>query len=521
MTVRCLECHREIAWLDEQKRGYHASVQGQACATCHPDHAGQDFALISWPDGSPERFDHSRAGWELTGRHAAAKCADCHTAKFRHAESATRSPRQGPDWGWVGLDRTCTSCHADAHHGALGAVCTTCHDTEHWKPAPRFSHATTRYPLTGAHLTVACDACHQAPRLHPRRDAAGALVSVFKPVPHAECSACHTDPHGGRLGATCSSCHVTTSFTTVNRAGFDHARTRFPLLGRHASVSCERCHDFSPGGKVIRDRPFAACTDCHADAHAGGATVAGRAADCAGCHSVDGWRPATFTVAQHQATRFPLAGRHASVPCADCHVKNPPGVAAAALGSSGVWLRPAMGTCRTCHADAHGGQLAARADSGACESCHTVAGWAPSTVTLAAHARYRFALDGAHAAVPCVACHRGMTQTVAPSPVTRLTFEAPAGGCAGCHTNPHGAQFAARADRGACEGCHDTRAFRPAARFDHARDAAFSLKGAHQAVPCDRCHRTARDAQGHAIVVYRPVPTNCEACHGDKQRGAP
>jgi hypothetical protein len=525
MTVRCLQCHREIAWLDEQKRGYHATLQNQACASCHPDHAGEEFALLSWPDGGPERFDHSRTGWTLTGRHATAKCADCHTAKFRHSESARRSPRQGPDWGWVGLDRTCTGCHADAHRGALDSACTTCHDTERWKPAPRFSHAQTRYPLTGAHLSVGCDACHQAARLHPPRAANGALVSVFAPVPHAECSACHADPHGGRLGGTCSTCHVTTAFTTVNRAGFDHERTRFPLRGRHASVSCERCHDFSPGGKVIRDRPFSSCGGCHDDAHAGSATLAGRVVDCAACHSVEGWRPATFTVAQHHATKFPLDGRHAAVTCAECHAKAPPGIAAAALGSAGVWLRPVAGRCRD---DAHGGTLAARPDSGACESCHTVAGWAPSTVTVAAHARYRFALEGAHAAIPCVACHRGFSTAAttaspvsAPRTLAPLTFDAPARGCEGCHASPHGAQFAARADHGACEGCHDLQAFRPAARFDHARDAAFSLKGAHQAVACDRCHRTTRDAQGRPRTVYRPVPTNCEACHGDKQGRAP
>ncbi|MGH7522175.1 MAG: hypothetical protein ACREMI_12950, partial [Gemmatimonadales bacterium] len=94
-----------------------------------------------------------------------------------------------------------------------------------------------------------------------------------------------------------------------------------------------------------------------------------------------------------------------------------------------------------------------------------------------------------------------------------LRFAAPAGGCAGCHANPHGNQFAARGARGTCESCHGVDAFRPATRFDHTRDAAFSLKGAHTGVPCDRCHRTARGADGKPIVIYRPVSTACEACH--------
>jgi len=73
-----------------------------------------------------------------------------------------------------------------------------------------------------------------------------------------------------------------------------------------------------------------------------------------------------------------------------------------------------------------------------------------------------------------------------------LLFAAPKGGCAGCHENAHGTQFTARQDRGACESCHDTDAFRPARRFDHNRDAAFSLRGAHTGVPCERCHRSTR-----------------------------
>jgi len=56
-------------------------------------------------------------------------------------------------------------------------------------------------------------------------------------------------------------------------------------------------------------------------------------------------------------------------------------------------------------------------------------------------------------------------------------------------------------------------AFRPARRFDHNRDAAFSLKGAHANVPCARCHRSVAGPSGKPVVIYRPVPTACEACH--------
>jgi hypothetical protein len=126
----------------------------------------------------------------------------------------------------------------------------------------------------------------------------------------------------------------------------------------------------------------------------------------------------------------------------------------------------------------------------------------PSTVDVAAHARFAFALDGAHRAVPCAGCHKTMSGSLS---VSRT--------CADCHATPHGSQFVSRADRGACDACHDTGAWRPAARFDHERDAAFALAGAHARVSCGSCHRP-----GDASVdrVYRPVSGKCESCHTGK-----
>ena len=529
MSARCLECHKEIAWLVARDRGFHAGVKDQRCAACHPDHAGRDFALVSWPGGDVQRFDHGRAGWPLDGSHLKTKCVDCHKAAFRVSRAAKLSERRGPDWGWVGLERACVTCHEDVHHG--------------------------------------------------------------------------------HLGAACADCHTTTDFKTIARGKFDHERTKYPLRGRHRAVACEKCHDFS-GGKVVSSPRFASCTDCHKDVHAGTATLAGRVVDCASCHVVDDWRPSSYTVAQHRLAKYPLEGRHQQVRCGDCHVKNPPGVAAAQLGSAGVLMRPAAAKCRDCHGEDHGNQLAARPDRGACDACHRVAGWTPSTFSVAQHAslrlklegrhadiacaachgperkglpplpppqalgkagvafkvkeeiecaachvdphdgryprcqdchgvrsfrpsavdvathrRYKFSLDGAHAAVACVDCHGEMKHPPASSSLVlaqwvfpRLLFAAPKNGCEGCHQSPHGTQFSARADRGACEACHGTDVFRPATRFDHNRDATFSLKGAHENVPCDRCHTAAARPDGKSVVVYRPVSGKCESCHGEKLR---
>lgn len=490
LSANCLACHADIAWLVERRRGYHAGPGRDNCATCHPDHAGEGFALIVWPGGSEAGFDHRQARWPLEGRHARLRCAECHAAKFRVSPAAARFERRaGP--GWTGLETTCTACHEDPHRGALREGCETCHDIERWTNTPGFDHGRTRYPLRGAHRDVTCNACHAAPRLALRTDARGRPIPQYRPLPFGECSACHADPHAGRLGATCGRCHVTTAWRTPNAGGFDHDRTRYPLRGAHRQTACDRCHDFSGRTDARRSPPvFAACTDCHRDPHAGAATLAGKVVDCDRCHDLRAFSPTTFTVARHATTRYPLEGAHARVRCEACHARRGTTVAT-------LVMRPASARCVDCHRDPHGGPPGRD-----CAPCHTLQAMRPSTVDVAAHARFAFALDGAHRAVPCAGCHRTMSGSFSASRT-----------CAGCHATPHGTQFAARADRGGCDACHDADAWRPAARFDHERDAAFSLAGAHARVPCGSCHRS---GGASADRVYRPVSAKCESCHTGK-----
>lgn len=620
MSQLCLACHRDVQWLITQNRGLHAQAAPttkKECASCHPDHAGTGFALIAWTEGSASRFDHRRAGWALEGKHAAAKCERCHTDGFRVSPSAALSKRR-TGAGWMGLETACASCHRDddVHRNTLGAKCESCHDSRNWKPAPKFDHERSSYPLTGKHVDVACDKCHLAPRLGVRPNGKGERMPQFKPVPFRECSSCHQDPHKGRLSTNCGECHVTSGFSVIERKGFDHALTRYALEGKHRAVTCEGCH----GANLANRNPaFATCASCHTDAHRGEATLGGKPADCGSCHRVAGFAPSTFTVVQHRSTSFTLTGRHQQVRCAACHTAFPAGPAERGRAAKSVRLHPPFARCADCHSAAHGTQLAFRADRGTCDACHTDMGWKPSTFALASHASLRlalegrhaaiacvachgisrpglppvtgadalgsahvllavperecaschvdphagryaaggirpmpngcatchgvrsfrpstlsiathatfsYALDGAHRATPCVACHAEMRFPAATSTLVRsakrvvpLPFTARrAATCQSCHENPHGPQFGTRKDGGTCSGCHGVDAFAPASRFDHEREAAFSLKGAHARVACGSCHRAALSSGGPARVQYRGLSAKCESCHANGPR---
>lgn len=523
MDRRCLACHEEIALLVKDKRGFHGREGRKDCAHCHPDHGGRDFALVEWPRGGREKFDHARAGWPLKEKHAVLACDKCHTSS-RVSPAMAGLLKVKRDTPWVGLEATCAGCHEDIHRGSLGADCAKCHAEKGWRPVPGFDHGKTAFALTGLHEKVACAKCHEAEKLGLARDATGRVVPLYKPLPHGECSACHTDPHAGRFGARCADCHVTTGFKVIAQNRFDHDRTRYPLRGKHAPLACEKCHhEKTAWGKRP---PFATCDGCHKDPHAGQTMVAGKATDCAACHTVDGFKPSTYTVAAHAKTRFPLQGAHGRVACSGCHGRAPAGDAklvAAAVGSAKVWMHPAHGRCTDCHRDPHQGRFAeegARARKDDCVACHSMEGFRPSRFDVAAHESAVFHLRGAHRATPCVACHQeleklpGMTvQAAAANAVLPMRNDARA--CRDCHATPHGIQFDSRKDKGACEGCHDEDRFVPASGFSHARVKAFPLDGKHRNVPCAKCHPAVTTSDGRTMTLYRPLSSQCESCHAE------
>ncbi len=532
VAPQCLECHKEIAWLAGRDRGLHAAVEGKDCATCHPEHAGVDFALVQWEEGAAERFDHRRAGWPLEGKHAEQRCGDCHKAAFRVSEAQRLSPRRDASRGWTGLDTACGACHRDPHESTLGTDCARCHGTAGWRPAAGFDHARSAFPLTGKHRDTACAKCHHAagaPGGAPGASTAAASALLagtgtaqplprFKPLAHAECSACHADPHAGQLGAQCSRCHSTEDFRRVAEGQFDHGRTRYPLAGRHAAVACARCHDPKAGGAKPR---FDSCGACHADAHDGQATLAGRPADCAACHGVQGFRPATYTVAQHASTRYPLAGKHRGVACGECHKRG------TGSGKQGAQLRPKFGACRDCHADAHRGQLAARRDQGECGACHGPEGWKPARFGPAEHAATRFPIAGRHAAAACSACHGPVRPMLPPLPgpetlgTAKVALHLAERNCESCHRDPHAGRFGPKGDRtraGGCADCHGNGGIMPSLfdLDDHAK-SAFPLEGAHRAVPCVTCHtELGRAPRGPGLLLASTasVPLEFRARHG-------
>ena len=507
-TLKCVDCHTDIGGRITSNRGLHATYKlapgsSQGCAACHSEHNGEDFPLIKW---DIKAFDHRQTGYVLEGKHAGIACNQCHTpAHVAPAERATI--RNNLSRTYLGLVQACVSCHKDEHNGRLGQNCLQCHNYQDWKGVNvgtgkgQFDHSKTRYPLTGQHATVACAKCHTpGPDTKPRY--AGIAFNL--------CSDCHKDPHHGSFPQACSSCHTTAGWNRISIASvgekFDHSRTKFPLLGKHAGVDCAKCH---AGGDFKKPIPFAKCADCHKpDPHSGQFAKRADGGECASCHTVDGWKPSTFTNKEHASTQYPLMGGHAKLMCAQCHIPK----------GKDTQFKIKFAQCTDCHTDQHAGQFEAAPYLNACDRCHTVDAYKPSTFSLARHKQTRFILTGGHIAVPCADCHK---QSEAFKPKPSAIYHWQQFDCTSCHEDPHKGQFRDRMQQAGpggkpagCEVCHSTKTWKDLSRFDHAK-TSFPLLGAHRATACIDCHKPPNLETKLIHVDFKAAPKQCEECHED------
>lgn len=493
--AKCLDCHTEIKARVSAGTGYHGRTENQTCVECHKEHHGRSFELVRFDEGS---FDHRSAGFALEGKHAQAKCRTCHTTKYITASDVRRNRKLMENWTFLGLRPACQTCHQDPHRGQLSGECQHCHGANAWKPASSFDHAQTRYRLTGRHASVQCERCHA-------RSGSDIATMKFRGLQFSTCSECHSDPHKQKFKQSCESCHSTAGWDVGASKHFNHSRTSFPLIGKHASVSCERCHRIAKDSKGRSVQQFTAiafghCADCHRDPHRGEFARYEGGGACESCHTETGFSPSLFS---HMKSRYPLRGKHEKVRCAQCHKIN-----AAAPEKKLVSFRiQAFSLCTDCHSDSHGGQFASRSDKGECESCHTVQGYVPTTFAVEQHERTSFTLEGSHQAVPCSSCHemvmlKGVRQR-------QFTWERDVK-CSTCHENVHTKHFRVEA-YGGCGSCHIATEWKWI-RFNHER-TKFALTDKHARTACAACHAIRDDSGKIRSVRYSGTPRRCMDCH--------
>ena len=268
----------------------------------------------------------------------------------------------------------------------------------------------------------------------------------------------------------CEACYNTGGWKKISSQAvnerFDHSKTKFPLEGKHAGVGCAQCH---ANGDFKKPLVFQKCMDCHKpDPHNGQFAKRPGGGECASCHTVQGWKPSTFTVKEHATSAYPLQGKHATVDCAKCHIPK----------GKDTLFKVKFDRCTDCHADQHAGQFVAAPYFNACDRCHNLDGYKPSTFGLARHKETHFVLTGGHLAVPCSDCHK---ESVEFQTKPTAIYHWKNLNCASCHADPHKGQFKERMQQtradgsvAGCEACHTTKSWKELSGFDHSK-AKFPL----------------------------------------------
>lgn len=194
-----------------------------------------------------------------------------------------------------------------------------------------------------------------------------------------------------------------------------NAAVRGPALGgvtSHAALGadCGACHTAPWDERTMADR----CMACHRDVDTqvrgrtglhGGMVGGTRSRTCRPCHFEHRGPNGALTVDfDHDKVPFRLLGKHASVPCGECH-KSP--------GD----LRDTPQDCYACHAkdDDHNGGFGRQ-----CEQCHKPTDWADATFD---HTIFPVTHGREERVATCATCH--------PNGTTTYT-------CFGCHEHTPG-----------------------------------------------------------------------------------
>lgn len=227
----CVGCH--LTNYNQTTNPNHAVlVIPTTCADCHTTDPG-------W---KPATFDIHNNYYALTGAHTETDCNSCH-----------------PGGNYVNTPNACVGCHQENYnqttnpnHAAIQipTSCADCHTTNpDWKPAT-FAIHNTYYPLTGAHVNVSCNGCHNG---------------NYNNTPNS-CFGCHqadynqtnNPPHASAQFPTdCQMCHTTSAWIPST---FNHDAQYFPIYsGKHQGEwnLCADCHINPTNYQIF------SCIDCH------------------------------------------------------------------------------------------------------------------------------------------------------------------------------------------------------------------------------------------------------------------
>jgi hypothetical protein len=196
---------------------------------------------------------------------------------------------------------------------------------------------------------------------------------------------------------------------------------------------------------------------------------------------------AQWTMESHDRTNFPLAGKHRTLTCVECHTNKV--------------FEGTPTACEACHWERRQDDRYRLRLGMTCGECHTPQSWKKVDPNKWSHeAATGYKREGVHQFLDCEECHG--TQG----------FKAQPTDCYGCHAadyqstqDPNHQQAGFPLD---CTACHGTSFTGwSGAKFNH---TGFALQGRHATASCSQCHKNG---------VYAGTSTACASCHINDYNG--
>ena len=402
------------------------------------------------------------------------KCLDCH----KEIQSLVTQKR-GFHISASVKNKNCVECHND-HHGEKFDMIRF--------DQKKFDHNSTGYKLEGAHSKIECKDCHKPSNIKDNN--IKKRIDTFLGL-QRNCKSCHKDYHQNTLGDKCASCHNLTKFRPAN--GFDHNKSKFKLKGAHQQQECIECHKKSTKNGVeyqaFNGLNFSSCVSCHKDVHNGKFGI-----NCLKCHNENSFKQPNLANGSfnHNATDYPLTGKHIGVDCKLCHKGN-------------SFTNPINFTqCKNCHKDFHNGDFVKNGVSPDCKECHTLENpFTFTTYTIDKHIKSDFQLDGSHVATACISCHKSEE---------KWKFKFSENNCVDCHKDVHigkiSEQYYPKND---CKKCHSTELWSRIS-FDHTA-TGWKLEGKHATATCKDCHFKKDDKTQVVTQKFKGLTNQCVQCH--------
>jgi cytochrome c nitrite reductase small subunit len=246
----CTSCHEMNFYYNSWKNSTHGTKA--VCLNCHSEPGLQGF-IGEKVRGAEQLAAHISGNYKLPiqiiTRVKNNQCLACHP-ETRNLTDKTIQAKHA-----LHMDKSvlCADCHNRIIHNQSGQPRVVAQDQ-----CDKCHKAHTNFKLLGVHATLNCENCHP-----------GNKYRNIDP----NCESCHEVPgnHIAGVVGNCDKCHSPAGWKP---ATFDHSK--FPLTGRHQSLTCEQCHNGNYNGTAM------GCISCHKppSSHAGMEDT-----DCIHCHN--------------------------------------------------------------------------------------------------------------------------------------------------------------------------------------------------------------------------------------------